>query len=540
MRPSKLTSSGNVSTSVGNTAVSPDGKLIAYVTSEAGEMGLWAKQTGTGGNVPLIPAANVRYNGVIFSPDSANVYYIVSEPHGMSALYQVPALGGTPRKLVADASGPISFSPAGDRISFVRRQTELLTADRNGGDIRSVMRLTEGKVFVVTSWAPDKTKIAAAVYDPSDSREHLIEIGMNDGSEKPFPSPEWKRIRGLAWLPDGSGVVVSGRDPETDLAQLWTVSYPGGEARRITNDLNNYQALSLTADGRTVVTTQQIIFSNIWVSSPGDAANITKITTEVGKDEGMSGVAWTPDGRIVYTTRIKGVSRHLDNKPRRHRQPSANVQFESNFSPAVTSDGRYIIFVSTRRGGPSVWRMDIDGSNPVLLTDGPGAEINPSVSPDGKWVFYQWDSPEKKNSIWKVSIDGGTPVRLTNMESSRPVVSPDGRFFACEYGERLSSPSSRLALISVDGGEPVKILDLPRVLRSRVFYWSSDGRSMLYSDSRERVDNIWSQPLEGGDPRQLTRFKEDRIFRFGISADGHFALGRGTDTSDAVMLTNFR
>ena len=176
----------------------------------------------------------------------------------------------------------------------------------------------------------------------------------------------------------------------------------------------------------------------------------------------------------------------------------------------------------------------------LFRSDGPGAEINPSVSPDGKWVFYQWDSPEKKNSIWKVSIDGGAPVRLTNMESSRPVVSPDGKSFACEYGERLSSPSSRLAVISTDGGEPFKLHDLPRVLRSRVFYWSSDGKSLLYSDSRERVENIWSQPLEGGEPRQLTHFKEDRIFRFGISADGHFVMGRGADTSDAVMLTNFR
>ncbi len=540
MRPSKLTASGNVSTSVGNTAVSPDGKLIAYVTSEAGEMGLWAKQTGTGGNVPLIPAANVIYNGLIFSPDSAHVYYISSEPHGISALYQVPALGGAPRKLVAEASGPISFSPGGDRISFVRSQTELLTADRNGGDVRSVMRLTEGKVFLATSWAPDTTKIAAAVYYPSDSRDHLIEIGMNDGSEKPLPSPEWLRINGLAWLPEGNGVSVSGRDLETEFSQLWTVSYPSGEARRVTNDLNSYQGLSLTRDGRTVVTTQQNYLSNLWVSSPGDAANIEKITSEVGRDEGMSGVAWAPHGRIVYTTRIKGVQDIwiINRDGTENRQLTFNSG--SNFSPAVTSDGRYIIFISTRSEGPSVWRMDIDGSNPVLLTDGPGAEINPSISPDGKWVFYQWDSPEKKSSIWKVSIDGGKPIRLTNMESSRPVVSPDGRFFACEYGERLSSPSSRLAVIPADGGEPIKLYDLPRVLRSRVFYWSSDGRSMLYSDSRERVVNIWSQLLEGGEPRQLTRFKEDRIFRFGISADGHFAMGRGSDTSDAVMLTNFR
>ena len=254
----------------------------------------------------------------------------------------------------------------------------------------------------------------------------------------------------------------------------------------------------------------------------------------------MSGVAWTTDGRIVYTTRIKGVQDiWIVN-----RDGTGNLQLtfnsRSNYSPRVTADGRYIVFVSTREGSPAIWRMGLDGSDQVRVTQGPGSAVNPDVTPDSSWVVYQLQDTDRKNYIWKASINGGTPIRLTNAESSRPAVSPDGNSFACEYGEPLSSPASRLAVVPLDGGRPQALYDFPMVLRSRVFQWAPDGKAMIYFDSRDRVDNLWSQPLSGGGPVQLTGFSEDRIFRFDVSRDGQFAIARGVDAADAVMLANFR
>ncbi len=539
MRFAKLTSTGNVAS--GSIALSSDGRLFAYVIQEAGEQSLWVKQTATESNVQVVPPADVRYYGITFSPDANHIYYASGEKTGVPSIYQVPALGGTSRKLITDADGPISFSPDGNRLSFVRKKGSLMSADPDGGAVQMIAAFSDGKILNQTSWSPDGNTIVAAVFLPEDSRDHLIEIDVKSGTERPFASPHWVRLRGVAWLPDASGVIVSGRDPDTQLSQIWLISYPGGQSRKVTNDLSSYFGLSLTGDGQTVVSTQQTLVSNLWVSYPVESDTATKITSELGRDEGMSGVAWTPDRKVVYTARIRE-NQDLwiaDRDGSENRQLTFNSK--SNFSPVVTPDGRLIIFVSTRAGNPGIWKMDIDGGNPAQLTGTGGSSVEPSLSPDGKWVVYQHVDGDNKSTIRKISIDGGDSVQLTDIESRRPTVSPDGSFFACDFGQAKENASMKLAIIPFDGGPPKRILDLPLVLKSRTFRWSSDGKSMLYSESRNRVDNLWSQPLDGGLPKQLTDFKSDRIFRFDVShKNDYLAFARGNDVSDVVLINNFR
>jgi hypothetical protein len=70
--------------------------------------------------------------------------------------------------------------------------------------------------------------------------------------------------------------------------QFEHVSYPDGEVRRITNDLNYYLGVSLTADDKTLATVQSTMVMNIWVASLSDAINAKPITT--------GGHAWDPPG----------------------------------------------------------------------------------------------------------------------------------------------------------------------------------------------------------------------------------------------------
>ncbi|MEO7674432.1 MAG: hypothetical protein ABIU09_10205, partial [Pyrinomonadaceae bacterium] len=213
----------------------------------------------------------------------------------------------------------------------------------------------------------------------------------------------------------------------------------------------------------------------------------------------------------------------------------------SNFSPAVTPDSRYIVFVSTRSGSPGIWRIDIDGGNPFSLTGSPGSDADPAVSPDGKWVVYQHVDPRNTSTIWKVSIDGGQPVQITDQRSRRASVSPDGKFIACAYAGPTPDSPFKIAVVPFGGGTPLRILDLPLVAKSRTIRWASDGNALIYSDNKDEVDNLWSQSLSGGPPKQLTNLKTERIFRFDVTRDGNqFAFARGSETSDAVMISNFR
>src|SRR5436853_357247 len=80
--------------------------------------------------------------------------------------------------------------------------------------------------------------------------------------------------------------------------------------------------------------------------------------------------------------------------------------------------------------------------------------------------------------IWKVPIDGGDAVPLTDKPASWPVVSPDGKLVACTYQTAPGEPQ-KLAIISIEGGAPLKTFDLPPGFQFNTVY-SPDGRGVGY------------------------------------------------------------
>jgi Tol biopolymer transport system component len=143
--------------------------------------------------------------------------------------------------------------------------------------------------------------------------------------------------------------------------------------------------------------------------------------------------------------------------------------------------------------------------------------------------------------LWKIGIDAGSPARLTDFRATRPSVSPDGKQIACIYSyEGPEKPLANLGVIPFDGGPATKIAERPPSahLSGQPIRWTPDGRSIAYLDLREGVTNIWSLPVGGGQPRQLTRFTTDRIYAFAWSPDGKWlAMSRGATTADAVLIS---
>ena len=184
--------------------------------------------------------------------------------------------------------------------------------------------------------------------------------------------------------------------------------------------------------------------------------------------------------------------------------------------------------------------MDTEGGNVVPLTNDPGGEAHPAVTPDGRWVVFEHTDTSNVSMIKKVSIDGGEMFPLSNKEAVNPVLSPDGSFIVCKYDFKRTN-RAQVAVLPIEGGEPVKLIDSPAMGRSRSIRFSPDGRSLVYVDGRDKVDNLWEQPIEGGTAHQLTNFSEDQIFLFDISyPTGRYVFARGADTSDVVLIRNFR
>jgi hypothetical protein len=92
--------------------------------------------------------------------------------------------------------------------------------------------------------------------------------------------------------------------------------------------------------------------------------------------------------------------------------------------------------------------------------------------------------------------------------------------------------------MAFEGGPPTKHLDIPPPTRLR---WGRDGRSLLYTKTESGVTNIWSQPITGGMPKQITHFTSETIQRFDLSQDGkQLVMNRGTINEDVVLIRDLR
>lgn len=541
----KLTSSGDV----GTMAISPDGKYAAYTSFGDGRTRLLVRQVDNTGSVEIVPPAEVRYTGLTFSNDGAAIFYVtraIGSTLGM--LYQVPVFGGTPKKIVEDVDSPVTLSPDGRRLAFVRvsadqKETALVVADVAHGQEQklAVRRMEEGFALARPTWSPDGQMIACASNANPLSKwaAHLLIVNTADGSTRPFSTNRWSWVGAMEWVADGKGIILVAWDNESQVMsdQIWYVSYPGGEARRITNDVSGFGGVSVARDARTMLAARAERVANFW-SAPlaGSVGNEARKLNGSLSDlySERYGVAWSPDEKIVYSSASGGDPDIwiMDGDGSNRRQLTSEAG--ADITPVVSPDGRFIVFLSYRSGARHLWRMRSDGSEPRQLTFGDG-DVAPTVSPDGKWIVYS-SYVEGQPTLWKVPLDGGEATPLTkSLIVESPAVSPDGRLVACyHFSAPLAKP--RLALVSLADGALVKEIDLGATYAASEIKWTPDGRGVVFVSMSRGVSNIWLQPLDGTPAKQLTNFNTDRIFRFDISRDGRLIYERGTTLSDAILI----
>ena len=323
---------------------------------------------------------------------------------------------------------------------------------------------------------------------------------------------------GLSWL-DARSLVFNQPVQLGAPNQLFRQPYPAGPLSRLTNDPNDYVGISLSGDRRRLVTGRRDARMDLWVGD-GGAATGTDVVQRVPVPTTVERVAWAGD-RLLYGGVVGGKPAILRVTP--GQNTPEDVVLEA-LTPAATSDGRTIVFVSSTDNTLDLWTADAGGRRKTRLVPSVTAE-QVAVTPDDRFVLFT-SIAGGSISIWMVSIEGGLPSKLT--DGSTVAVSPDGGSIAFTA---LVNDVLSLRVCSLPG------CNSPRTIGASSFdtgvAWPPDGRGVAYS----RDGNLWVQALSGGAARQLTHFTDGRPIRsFAWSRDGQrLAITRSTVTNDIVL-----
>jgi eukaryotic-like serine/threonine-protein kinase len=564
--PGNMTIAPSTSTGdIGLAQISRDGKWVAYTTVAKDGESLWIKQVATGSSVKVVSPASefARFLGVSFTPDSNYLYFTKQVKTGYAALFKVASLGGAPQQLIYDVDSAVSFSPDGKRMAFIRQNlptgTQLILANADGSDQKVLVTRTIDSPLAMElpAWSPDGDTLAVKKLEHFGSTRGWVEtVEVDGGHEREIGKEISDFGMGMAWMPDSENLVLVRRVPNSAShnGQIWLLDTDDHDFTRITNDFNWYSQPSVTADAKNLLAITQTHRSSLYTMN---AQNLSALTGEQelpvmnGEAQGYGGVAWTHDGRVIYTYYSAGRERLAIAKG--DGSEPQDVAADPNAylgNPAPCGPDRIAFLLDNGSGGHGIWTANPDGSDTRQLTHEWDGE--PSCTPDGKRVIYA-SLREGHLLLRIVGADGGEPADVVSDSDGKswmfsPVVSPDGKYVAAAWIP-YGNGSWRIAFISIADSKVVAHVDVKEGFSSvgsdAQILWAPDGRSVLYGITQNGVENLWLQPFEpnaGSQPpaRQVTHFASDSIFSAAFSADGkRLVLARGYESRDAVLLTHF-
>ena len=381
-----------------NPALSPDGKLLAYASDRSGEgpMDIWLKQVAGGDPVRLTRGPGSK-NFPQFSEDGTSIYYV-----NEGDLFEIPALGGSPRKVVEQVGPFFAISSRGDIVSYTER-----TADGPG---------------------------------PITIRP------LRGGPPEPW-HPECRAITLPAWSPEGDRLAFEGAcegdtkidDTKIDKVNIFVAPRHGGAVKAIGTWEGRMQAARMVW-----FRSRRGSDSVVLPLRSGDSLNLVRIGLDGSRQALTQGAgtevmpAISPLGELVFTRsdEIPAVwSKPLADPTQEPAREAAPAQ-----GFATSPDGKKLVFGRMQGAvrGEMVMHDRQTGAETVLathnlLSEGAGS-LWPQISPDGARVVYR--AYTDVFGAYIVSAEGGAPRLLAPIKSLNLATdwSPDGKRILGECG----------------------------------------------------------------------------------------------------------
>jgi Tol biopolymer transport system component len=499
-----------------DSAISPDGKMIAYAAGSEGQMHLYIRQIAGGRTIALTESFPGHHRWPQWSPDGTRIAF-----QSGGAIYVIPALGGIPKRLVEpspeESTRTPSWSPDGKQIAYVHGRNIYVHSVDEG----KPRKIAEAYEPYSLSWSPDGSKIAYVSGNPSFlfGRPFIGNIApcsiwvvsIEKGAPIQLTDSRYVNVNPV-WTPDGRNILfVTNQGGGRDVYQLplKASAVPAGSPVRLTTGLNAL-TISLSADGKKLAYSVFTYNANIWsIKIPEERAiSISGAIPVTTGNQAIEGICVSPDGKWLAFDSNRSGNQDI------YKMPVGGGELEQltihpsdDFIPSWSPDGQEIVFYSFRKGNRDIYLMTKDGGSLQQLTDDPAQERYPDWSPDGnKLVFYSNKTGRTELFVFsrlKEDTDWGVPKQLTFDGGQSPRWSPDGSLIAYISGNSLK-------VILPDNGDPRVLVSSqdPAILPTPRFpEWSADGRVVYYkARDAEGYSSFWSVPALGGKPKLLVRF----------------------------------
>jgi len=489
-------------------ALSPDGKLVAFVTGPLARTRLYVRQVEGAAPVAITPEGQGFARMPRWSPDGERLVF--SSNRGIEI---VPALGGTPRLLIPLPPGnwlDAAWSPDGGSLVYGSGDS-VLVRPVDGTATRGLARLAEAHSC---SWSPDARWIACVSgnrqfvrnEDFGNIASSSIWVIPGAGAAPVRVTDEQWHNTSPAWLPGRSSLLyVSNRDGGRDLYQvdLTRSGDPADEAVRLSTGLNA-ATVSVAAAGNRLAYASFSRIANVWAlpiprSGSVSLSRAQPVTTGSQEVEGFDP---SVDEHWLAFDSNRGGAQQVYRMP----LPAGDVEQLTSgdvpcLAPAFSFDGRELVFHSFPDGVRQLFVMPAEGGTPVQVTAGNSHSRIGTWSPDGRSIAFVKDAltPDQETAV--MSRDGSGrwgPARTLLKGGAAAVWSPDGSRVVTEV--RTEGGKFAVAVVPAGGGAP-RIVGLPQDRAESGLGWafSSDGRLVYYiNKSPNQRMGIWRVPAAGG------------------------------------------
>jgi Tol biopolymer transport system component/DNA-binding winged helix-turn-helix (wHTH) protein len=467
-------------------ALSPDGARVAFAWNQrtAGNYDLFVKQRNTESPLRLTDSPLNEYLPT-WSPDGTTLAYAGESAEG-SAVYSIPAIGGTPRRLFAVPCPygifGLDWSPAGDLlvVSATWEQEAPRRLDVFSLATHEMRNLLEPPADYVgdfsPAFSPDGTAIAFVRADRANHQDVYI-VPLSGGRPRRLTSSQ-HQVEGITWMPDGEHLIFAAGPDYTGDFGLWFVSLASSKLTWLPTRARRVQRPSLCRDGSCLAYEDRQFSCGIYqLAVPGEAATEADLAP------------------LLDST--------------------AN-DFGARYSPT----GDRISFISTRSGSPEVWICERDGSEPRQLTYFQGANVE-----NARWSYDQTRvaftaSPGERSAIFLAEVESGALRQLTSPEYHGDFLnwSRDGEWL---YLRSDDTGEWRTVRLPVAGGEPVPVFTFDVYS----IWEAEDGDSVYYC--KAGASGLWRANADGSGEQRVFD-SEDAVYPcyWHVTRDGVFYFRR--------------